>query len=68
VNWQQAASLSIVAITAGLFVWAKLRRRKFSIDHDSHCGCSSGGRGDTKSSILYRARKGERPQVVVKMR
>ena len=66
--WQQAVSLAIVALVAGLFLRERFRRRKFSFERDTHCGCSASGRSETKSSIVYRARKGERPEVVVKMR
>jgi hypothetical protein len=47
-----------------MFLRAKLRKRKFSFEHDTHCGCASpaGGGG----SIVFHARKGQRPQVIVK--
>jgi len=67
-DWQQAVSLLIVAATAGLFLWARFRRRKFSLERDTHCGCASPGGPASKSSIIFRARKGERPQIVVKSR
>ena len=64
---QQMLALLIVALTAGLFLWSKLRRKKFSFAKDTHCGCSSrtGQIGPTQS-IQFRARKGERPTVVLK--
>jgi hypothetical protein len=67
-NWQQAVSLAIVASVAGLFLWGRFRRRKFSFERDTHCGCSARGQSETKSSIVFHARKGERPEVVVKMK
>lgn len=67
-SWQQTASLVIVAGTAGAFAWARFRRRKFSFERDTHCGCSAAGEPGQKSSIVYRARKGGRPEVIVKMR
>jgi hypothetical protein len=67
-NWQQAVSLAIVASVAGLFLWGRLRRRKFSFERDTHCGCSASGQSETKGSIVFHARKGERPEVVVKMK
>jgi hypothetical protein len=67
-NWQQAVSLAIVASVAGLFLWGQFRRRKFSFARDTHCGCSMHGQSETKSSIVFHARKGERPEVVVKMK
>ena len=65
-DWQQAVSLLIVAATAGTFVWARFRRRKFSLERDTHCGCASPGGAASKGSIVFRARKGERPQIIVK--
>jgi len=63
-DWQKFAALAIVAVTAGMFLQAKLRKRKFSFERDTHCGCSaptgSGG------SIVFRARKGQRSQIIVK--
>jgi hypothetical protein len=67
-HWQQAVSLTIVAVVAGLFLWGRLRRRKFSFERDTHCGCAAQGQSGTKSSIVFRARKGERPVVTVKMK
>jgi hypothetical protein len=67
-DWQAVTALTIVVATAGLFVWAKMRRPKFSLKHDTHCGCSSVSSSAPNSSIVFRARKGERPEVVVKMK
>jgi hypothetical protein len=67
-NWQQAVSLGIVAATAAILARAKLRRRKFSLARDTHCGCTAMSQSTSGSSIVYRARKGERPQVLVKMK
>jgi hypothetical protein len=64
-DWQQATALLIVAATAGLFLWARFRTRKFSFERDTHCGCS-GLTAASKGSIVFRARKGERRQIVVK--
>ena len=66
-DWQQIVSLSIVAATALAFVVARWRRRKFSFQRDTHCGCQ-GGRTGERSSIVYSAKKGGRPRVTVKMR
>jgi len=65
-DWQQAVSLLIVATTAGLLLRARFRRRKFSLERDTHCGCALPGGPASKSSIIFRARKGERPQIIVK--
>ena len=67
-NWQQAVSLAVVAVVAGLFLRGCLRRRKFSFERDTHCGCSAHGAEGDKSSIVFHARKGGQPAVTVKMR
>jgi hypothetical protein len=67
-NWQQAVSLAIVALAAGLFLRGQFRRRKFSFERDTRCGCSAHGQSRTKNSIVFHARKGGRPEVVVKMK
>ncbi|HTY87727.1 MAG TPA: hypothetical protein VMB80_09710 [Candidatus Acidoferrum sp.] len=67
-NWQQAVSLAVVAVVAGLFLRGCLRRRKFSFERDTHCGCSVLGPAGDKGSMVFHARKGERPVVTVKRR
>ena len=67
-DWQKAVSLAIVGMVAGLFLWARFRRRKFSFERDTHCGCSARGPVEVKSSIVFHARKGGRPEILVKMK
>jgi hypothetical protein len=67
-DWQQVTSLLIVAGAATLLAWGRLRRHKFNLARDMHCGCAGGGSGGTQGSIVYHARKGERAQVIVKLR
>jgi hypothetical protein len=67
-DWQQLVSLVIVGAAAALLVGSRFRRRKFSFERDTHCGCSGVSQSAPQSSIVFRARKGERPQVLVKMR
>lgn len=67
-DWQQISALGIVAATAALFVASRLRRRKFSFERDTHCGCSAPARDGAKQSIVFHARRGERPVVTVKMK
>jgi hypothetical protein len=67
-NWQQAISLAVVAMVAGLFLRGCLRRRKFSFARDTHCGCTAPEPTARKGSIIFHARKGERRAVTVKMR
>jgi len=67
-DWQQVASLTIVAGAASALLGSKFRRRRFSFQRDTHCGCSSIASPVSQSSVVYRARKGKRPEVLVKMR
>ena len=66
VNWQTIVSLIIVALAATGLLWGRFRRRKFDFHRDTHCGCSSPSDSSTHQSIVFHARKGERPQVIVK--
>jgi hypothetical protein len=68
VDWQQIVSLAIVGITAAVLLWSKFRPRKFSLQKDTHCGCPSPGQAASQSSMIFRARRGERPQILVKMK
>lgn len=67
-DWQQAVSLLIVAGAATGLTASKLRRRKFNFERDTHCGCASTPIGPTHGSIVFRARKGGRAEVVMKMK
>jgi len=68
VDWQETSALAITAATVGLFAWAIFRPRKFSFQRDTHCGCAGSAGSAPQSSIVFRARKGERSQVIVKMK
>jgi len=67
-GWQQFVSLMIVAAAAGLLALGRLRRRRFRFERETHCGCSAPHRFSEPGSIVFRARKGERPEVLVKMK
>ncbi len=67
-DWQQLVSLVIVAVAAGLLLVGKLRRKRFSWERDTPCGCVGATGASTSSTIIFRARKGERPEVRVKMK
>jgi hypothetical protein len=68
VDWQETTALAITAATVALFAWARFHPRKFSFARDTHCGCSSPASAAPKSSIVFHARKGERGQIVLKMK
>ncbi len=67
-DWQQLVSLLIVAFAAALLLGRKFRRPRFSFQRDTHCGCAAVPQTAPQSSIVFRARKGQRPEVLVKMR
>jgi hypothetical protein len=66
-DWQQLVSLVIVASAAVFLAWSKFRPRKFSFQRDTHCGCA-GSPSPVQGSIVFRARKGQRPEVRVRPR
>jgi hypothetical protein len=66
-NWQQVSALAVVAVTAVVFLWQRLRPRKFSFARDTHCGCTGSGAAP-KHSVIYHARKGARPEIYVKIK
>jgi hypothetical protein len=67
-DWQEITALLLVAGTAAAFAWRRFRPRKFRLERDTHCGCSSPASATEKPSIVYHARKGEPPRVTVKMK
>jgi hypothetical protein len=67
-DWQQLVSLVVVASAVVLLVRSRFHRRIFSFERDTHCGCLSVQELSPQSSIVFHARKGARPEVVVKMR
>jgi hypothetical protein len=66
-DWQQLAALAIVGITTALLLWSRFRPRRFSFERNTHCGCAASWQAP-QHSIVFRARKGERPRVIVKMK
>ena len=66
-DWQTLVALFIVAATAGLLLWGKFGPRKFSFQRGTHCGCAALPSSAPQGSILFRARKGKRPEVLLKM-
>ena len=65
-DWQETTALAIVALTTGIFLWLLFRPRKFSFGRKGHCGCASAGEPSRQPSILFHARKGEAPQVLIR--
>ena len=67
-DWQQWVSLLIVALAALMLLGPKFRRQRLSFQRATHCGCGVGSQSGPQSSIIFRARKGQKPEVLVKMR
>lgn len=65
-EWQQIMALGIVALTAALFIHARVRRRRGILPCNSNCGCA--GSTPKGQSIVYHARKGARPEIIVKVK
>jgi len=68
-DWQRIAALAVVAGTASVFLaraWPG--RRKFSFERQTHCGCGAAGQAGARNSVVFHARKGQRAQVIVKMK
>lgn len=70
-DWQQPVALLLVATTVWLWLRALLRRRgavapgKRSKGWGCGCPAASGSPGGER--MIYRARKGERPELVVRL-
>lgn len=65
-DWQQIVSLLIVATAGLLMAGSKLRRRRSRFACGTHCGC--GTPEAPRETLVFRARKGERAEVLVKMK
>lgn len=61
-DWQQPAALGVVAATAGIFLWRRFRPRRFSLKHDTACGCSAMP-GMTPPGLIIEGRRGERASI-----
>jgi hypothetical protein len=66
-DWQQVVSLGIVAAAAFLLLRGRLRRNRLKLGAGSHCGCEAASSAGYQNSIVFRARKGQRPEVRIRM-
>jgi len=64
--WQEIAALAIVGLTIGIMLWQLLRPRKFGAKKGLACGCA-GSSIPPRERIIFKARKGETPQILVKV-
>ena len=67
-GWQEWVALTIVALTAAAFAGSRLRLRKVPWARRAPCGCAAGSRFLSRGSVTFRARKGARAEVVVRMK
>jgi len=67
-NWQQIVALAIVGLTAAIFLFRKFRGGKAASSCGAGCGCSASKIEPPRESVVFHARKGERPQIIVKMK
>ncbi len=65
-DWQEVIAFTIVGVTALVFLQNKFRPRKLSFQQATHCGCSP--KSSAKSSIVIQGRRGEPPQIIMKMK
>ena len=66
-DWQQIVSLMIVGITAVAFLWSKARSTGLA-SRAIPVAVVRAGPATPQNSIVFRARKGGRPQIVVRMK
>src|SRR5512142_1010252 len=66
-GWQERVALTIVVLTAAAFVWGRFRPRKLSFQRARPCGCAAGSPSVSRGSIVFRARKGGRAEVTVRL-
>ena len=66
-DWQQVVSLVVVAAAAVLLLRPRLRRNRLKLGGRSPCGCEMSAVAGQQNSIVFRARKGQRPEVHVRM-
>jgi len=69
-DWQQVTALGIVALTAVWLAWARLRRRAPGRHGPGACpGCGGGGGASgPRETVVFHARKGERPEIRIRSR
>ena len=66
-DWQQTGALVIVVATVAAFCRSFLRKRR-SAATGRHCACHGQEPREAPPDMVLRGRKGERPQLVVKLK
>lgn len=68
-DWQEIAAFAIVGLTLVWLIGSQFRRRKLKLGQGGSCpGCASAGSARPSSSVVFSARKGERPRVTLKLK
>ena len=68
-DWQEPVALVIVAVAAAGLALRQYRARQRRFHQDSPCGCTAGRASEgAQSSIVFKARKGCQPVILVKHR
>jgi hypothetical protein len=65
-DWQQPVALGIVALAAGGLLWRRFRPRKPLSGGGTEGCCGGSAASAPQGSIVFHARKGERPKIIVK--
>jgi len=66
VDWQQITTLMIVALTAAIMVRERFRSRAATLGGPGCGGCCTASHHGTPPTIILRARKGQRPRMMVR--
>jgi hypothetical protein len=67
-GWQEWSALTLVAGTVAAFAWGRVRRKKVLFGRHGLCNCASESHVTKQGSIVFRARRGERTEVAVKIK
>ncbi len=68
-DWQEMAALSIVAVVWLGWIASLVRRHRLAARGGPVChGCCSAGQAASAPTVVAKARRGERPVLIVKMR
>ena len=67
-DWQEIMAFAIVAATVALLFWSKVRRRKSKLGNGTPCPHCAAGSARPTSTVVFSARKGERPTMTLKLK
>ena len=67
-DWQTIAALLVVGLTAAILIANKFRGRPAGSACGGGCGCTAKIAEMPRETVVYHTRKGERPEIIVKMK